>query len=661
VKITDQVKEGEPRRSTATAKASTENFTVEQQAQPTEKFTTWSGEEPKKVLLAARQGETLEEFTARTNQYHEEQAQKAKNKPAIQPFCIGGFEDGSEVKAGEQKPVEATKTKKGQKVVDDPHPTRMMPAMTPEAEAKIKAEKQAKHEQISQSATLMAIEAGKNLAMQPVALTRQYADSLPDGHPKKQSLTKLTREQAAALSPEMRARYDGEVHKAIAPETLTNTPEGWLTVAQKIAQLPMDKQLQVIGSGLIAGIEQYQHDERERAWGRLIGTVQGTGEVLQGLAKIADFGAACILGDNERAGKMGEEFGTALGQTIVGGVRLFQAADQYLFNIGYTGDYAKPFQDIAAAGQKLDEQWSRLPPREQERIKAKLITEMIESGAIGAGGASTVQKASKFTEVLDALAVEAKQLHAAAKPAIKKAVKAVNNAVDELVQPVGDTGMGVKMPIPKDPLKDETKMLMSKADDLDNAGPRHPENGMKGEKVPEKYIPPKWFEAQLKHVLGRLSPGEKAFIEEHNIKIIQVRRIPPEKGNLGAFYDLSENTIYVPEEVLRLKKPVPNYDLEFAFRHEFGHAFNAKRDPFGDYISNLKPFREALKEDLKRIPPNKLTELQLRFPTDEQLRDEVFADMYAHACSLQSNNPRSMLMKSLFPNCLKFVQEMPKP
>lgn len=286
-----------------------------------------------------------------------------------------------------------------------------------------------------------------------------------------------------------------------ADPTPTNTPDGWQTVAQKIAQLPMDKQFQVIGSGLMAGIEQYGHDERERAWGRLIGTVEGTGEVLQGLATLADFGAACILGDNDRAGKMGEEFGAALGQTIVGGVRLFQAANQYLYNIGYTDDYAKPFRDIAAAGQKLDAQWSQLPPREQERIKTKLITEMIESGAIGAGGASAVQKASKFTEVLDALAVEAKQLHTAAKPTIKKAVNAINKAMDELVQPAGDTGMGVKMPIPKDPLKDETKLLMSKADDLDNLGPRHPEKRMKGDAVPEKYTPPKWFAAELEHVL----------------------------------------------------------------------------------------------------------------------------------------------------------------
>jgi hypothetical protein len=385
-KISDQAKEGEQQPVKATAKTSTENFTAEQQAQPTEKFTTWSGEEHKKVLLAAKQGETLEEFTARTNKYHEEQAQKTRNKPAIQPLCIGGFEDGSEVRAGEKhKPVEPTTRKKGHKVADDPHQIRMMPAMTTETEANVKAEKQEKDEQISQSATLMAIEAGKNPAMQPVALTRQYADSLPDGHPKKQPLTELTREQAAALSPEMRARYeqvDESKHKALRAENLTNKPEDWLIVAQKIAQLPMYKKFQIIGSGLMAGIEQYQQDERERDWGRLIGTVQGTGEVLQGLAKIADFGAACILGDNEQAGKMGDEFGAALGQTIVGGVRLFQAADQYLFNIGYTGDYAKSFRDIASTGQKLDDQWNRLPPREQERIKAKLITEMIESGAI---------------------------------------------------------------------------------------------------------------------------------------------------------------------------------------------------------------------------------------------------------------------------------------
>jgi len=109
LKTTDQVKEGEPKRTPATAKASTENFTTEAQAQPTEKFTTWSGEEPKKVLLAAKPGESLEEFTARTNQYHEELKRKTTEKPAIDPLSIGGFEDGSVVMAGgRQKPADKT-------------------------------------------------------------------------------------------------------------------------------------------------------------------------------------------------------------------------------------------------------------------------------------------------------------------------------------------------------------------------------------------------------------------------------------------------------------------------------------------------------------------------------------------------------------------------
>lgn len=40
---------------------------------------------------------------------------------------------------------------------------------------------------------------------------------------------------------------------------LSNTPKGWLAAGQKIAALPLDKQAQIIFSGLSAGIEQYQH------------------------------------------------------------------------------------------------------------------------------------------------------------------------------------------------------------------------------------------------------------------------------------------------------------------------------------------------------------------------------------------------------------------
>jgi len=603
-------------------------------------------------------------------------------------------------KTGKELTIDKNSPKAKKDISLDPHPTRITPAMTAEAEAVIRAKKEAPDkpatkkskgkEAIADTGTLKAITEDPTLPKDSRDLAGFYQQMRTASKARGHSTNEIDKAATEALAPELNALRGRDPEKILAefkannPSNPADNPyaasdrlpvpksmlegyvsepeyaqENWLAVAEKIAQLPMDKQLQVIGSGLMAGIEQYQHDERERTLGRLIGTVEGTGEVLQGLAKIADFGAACILGDNERAGKMGEEFGAAVGQTIVGGVRLFQAADQYLYEIGYTGDYAKPFRDIAAAGQALNEQWSQLPPREQERVKAKLITELIAGGAIGAGGAGSIQKTSKFTDILDTIAIEAKALQAATKPKIKQSVRAISNAVDELIQPMGDTGMGVKMPIPKDPMKDETKMLMSKADDLgDRSRPNHPEEGMRGEPV-EKYTPPKWFAAELTRILERLSPGERTFIADHSIKIKPIRMVQdkfPQKAHLGACYDRSENTIYVPEQVLKFGKPVPNYDLEFAFRHEFGHAFNAKSDSLGQYISELPEFRAALRQDIKHISAEKLEDMQLSYPKIEELRDEVFADMYAHATGLQSNNPRSMQMKELFPNCLKYAK-----
>lgn len=124
--ISDQATEVE--QGAKATKVSSENFTGEQQAQATEKFSTWSGEEPKKVLLAAKPGETLEEFKERTRQYQEELERKAKDKP-IEPLTIGGFEDGSEVTAaGRQQSIDKMqspplKLEPGNTVCIDPRPS----------------------------------------------------------------------------------------------------------------------------------------------------------------------------------------------------------------------------------------------------------------------------------------------------------------------------------------------------------------------------------------------------------------------------------------------------------------------------------------------------------------------------------------------------------
>lgn len=196
-KVTDEVKEGEqkPRAST---KASAENFTAEQQVQPTEKFTTYSGEEPKKVLLAAIPGETLEKFTARTKQYHEEQDKKAEEKKPVQPLCISGFEDGSEVVAGgRQKTIEKT----GKKESIDLSPSHL---------------------------NLRAI-AQEDSALEAVVALRDHAATLPPG-PERDRQEALARQmEAEMLSPSVRAarvgpteQYDAGTHVALKPDEVSN-------------------------------------------------------------------------------------------------------------------------------------------------------------------------------------------------------------------------------------------------------------------------------------------------------------------------------------------------------------------------------------------------------------------------------------------------------
>lgn len=351
--------------------------------------------------------------------------------------------------------------------------------------------------------TMLAVEAKTNPAAEPVKLFKEWLNKQPES-PQKEALKQEVRQQAADLSPEMKARMEhlaavrrrideagleeGGIHQAITPEMasrtklegqvrhnqpLENTADGWLEAGRRISELPIDRQLQVIGSGLMAGYEQYQHDERERTWGRIIGTTEGLGAIAVNLATIAEFTCDCIAGNKERAAERGGKFGEAVGQTLVSGVKLFQDADAYLFKVGFDGDYGRPFRDLVTVGAALNDRWSQLPPREQERVKYKLITEMAADGLIGAGGAKAIGKAKVFTEVLDAIALEAKTATKATIEGGKRAAKAIGSAIDGLVQEeVEIVGVG-KVKYPRDfgkPAdKPLTHVLMSQVDDLGGA------------------------------------------------------------------------------------------------------------------------------------------------------------------------------------------------
>ena len=257
------------------------------------------------------------------------------------------------------------------------------------------------HPENFDTSTLLAIEAKTNPVAKVISLFRNWIESLPSGK-QKEEYREVSRAQAAELSPEIKDQLERnkQLRGSVEYTHVLNTPSGWMEVGQKISQLSFDDQAKVIGSGLLAGINHYQYEDRERTWGQLIGTVEGLGEVAIGLAKIADFTALLILNDPEKIAQSAAEFRLAFGQTIASGIKLFQASDQYLYNIGFEGDYSKPFRDIQTLGTVLNQRWSQLTPRDQERIKANLITQLSIDGLLGIAWPSM---RSVFGMPLDAL------------------------------------------------------------------------------------------------------------------------------------------------------------------------------------------------------------------------------------------------------------------
>lgn len=170
----------------------------------------------------------------------------------------------------------------------------------------------------------------------------------------------------------------------------------------------------------------------ERMAGFLIGSVQGIGSVAEGLAHIADFIAYCLIFDHKRAGEKVHQFSDGLTKTLHAGVRLFQSSYDYLYDVGFEGDYSKPFSDIASLAVILNDRWQQLPPREQERRKAELISQLIAGGFVGMAGAQSLGKAKTYSELLDGIAATGFERTS---QTTKKIAETIGRQVDDLLQP----------------------------------------------------------------------------------------------------------------------------------------------------------------------------------------------------------------------------------
>lgn len=353
----------------------------------------------------------------------------------------------------------------------------------------------------------------------------------------------------------------------------------------------------------------------------------------------------------EKVPEAAQKLSESLSTTITSGVKISQVIANYGQETTKRGDYSRPLRDLQTVATIANERWEAIPLEKRTEKASELIADMGIGSIIGA--ADRLAKSGKMIDALEDLAKYAKDLTASGR---EKAKHALGSFLDDIFQPKAVTPDGRRIAIPQE---SRDNYLMSKADDLGDSQHKPSERGS----IPEKFLASERFTAELKQALDELQEGELKNLKIHDVLIQPVKRLTdilPGKERLGACYSPEHKAIFVPEEIMRLGKWVSNDDVRFALNHEIGHVFNAKADKFGEYASNFKLFRTTFQKDLQNIPSDVLDTLLLSGRHPEAVRDEILADLYAHAKGLKSNNPYSQLVRKWFPNSLKYVEEMPK-
>jgi hypothetical protein len=300
------------------------------------------------------------------------------------------------------------------------------------ADSDAKAPRQLK-ERISRSAMMLAVEAKHNPVLEPVHLTREYAESLPDSHPEKQKLTDLTRKQAAELSPDIRSYYEQQAKLEVSaellprqekPEEVQNNLEGWLKLGEKIASLTPDQQFKLV----CELIKQQQEIDRQKAIGGLIGTVEGLESITMDVCNLFQF-AGDVMVNPERARTTINEVGISIWNAGVSGIQILdlsgQFGKQYTEEIIKGGDYTRPLTDAYKLGQYFQTQWDALSPLEQEKLKYRFATEAAGM-LIPTGSATKLAKAEKVSEIVKIVVHDVKEVGGDMKKAAHALVEFLN-------------------------------------------------------------------------------------------------------------------------------------------------------------------------------------------------------------------------------------------
>lgn len=349
-------------------------------------------------------------------------------------------------------------------------------------------------------------------------------------------------------------------------------------------------------------------------------------------------------------------------------------------SLGTAGDYyfrqvpkgeANLGEDVATASKAASDHWNSLDTEQKGHFIGKEIVPLLVPGAVGKvakeiQGANLVGKAGeaitsfasadKFAELDQKMAQlqgHIQKLQELAKP-LQPAYAAVSD------------GPARRPSLSEAAKKGDNYLAMSKSDEGESLPKRAGEGGER-ESMPEKKLVSEAFETQLLKATENLEPQLKAYLSDHNIEVKPIRRItdkfPDRPPNTMGGYSRSENCIYVAEEVFHKAEWIKNFDVDFALRHEIGHAYSAtKLGHIGLDVSASDRFQLAFRADTKQVPASVMKTLGFDVSSYEGIeyaREEVFADTFGHASGCQTKNPYSILIRENFRNCLALMKRGP--
>ena len=164
-----------------------------------------------------------------------------------------------------------------------------------------------------------------------------------------------------------------------------------------------------------------------------------------------------LYSDPTKAQKTASEVSDQIGKTISNGLHLSGFLSDYSSDVIKHGDWNRPVSDLAKVVQIIDERWNETPLEKRTEKASELIASL--GIAAPAGFVAKLANSTKLIAALDELDAALNGVVSAAKD---KSAHAFGKLLDEILQPVGDTGTGTgfKLPVPKNSARDSSELIV---------------------------------------------------------------------------------------------------------------------------------------------------------------------------------------------------------